>query len=649
MKNTRYIIIICALMGFFLQTEAQNAFNQGVNLTGWFGSGTARSIPFNKYTRTDLENIKSLGCDVIRLPINLHFMTSGAPDYVVDTMFYYYMDQVIEWTDDLGLKLILDNHTIDGANAKTVEVPLMKIWPQIAQHFKDKPTSVYYEILNEPNTFPIAEWARIQKAVLDSIRTIDSLHTVIVTGADWGGIYGLTKLVPLADTNLIYSFHFYDPFLFTHQAATWATPSLVDLGNVPFPYDLARMPACPASLKGSWVESSLKTNYKTDGTAAKLKSTIDQAISYASTHNVKIFCGELGVYTAKSPDADRVEWYRTVTGYLKEKQVPWTMWDYQGGFGLFNKESNQTFEYDINRPLGEAIGFTLPPFKEYVLTPDTADFEIYTDFMGKDIQYGNIPGGVADLFSTDANVGTFSVYLTGTPQYGVLDFDFKFNKDMSVLRSSNTTLSLWFKSPSMGSSVVFRFLDTKTFDPDDHPWRMDYTLTSKTSAPFDGNWHNVIIPLKSFIDAGSWDNAWFASQKKFDWKAVDKFQIVAEHMALSGKQFWFDEIHIIKGEPEPVISSVQDYQSNVSVYPNPVADKLQVNFYAPREGILNIAVHDLSGRKLCAIYNGFIGGGRQEFIWNLNSESGVELADGIYICRLRFNNSELTRKIVVLR
>ncbi len=650
MKNTRYIMIICALMSFYLQAEAQNAFNKGVNLTGWFGSGSAQSIPFNKFSKTDIENIKSLGCDVIRLPINLHFMTSGAPDYVVDTMLFYYLDQVVEWTDEAGLKLILDNHTIDGANAKTVEAPLLKIWPQMAQHFKDKPASVYYEILNEPNTFPAADWARIQKTVLDTIRTIDSLRTIIVTGADWGGIFGLTNLVPLADTNLIYSFHFYDPFLFTHQAATWSTPSLGDLGNVPFPYDLARMPACPASLKGTWVESSLKTSYKTDGTAAKVKSTIDQAIAYAKSKNVKIFCGELGVYEAKSPVADRVEWYRTVTGYLTEKQVPWTMWDYQGGFGLFNKGSNQTFEYDLNRPMGEAMGFTLPPYKEYVLTPDTTGFEIYSDFMGKDIQYGGVPGGgIASLFSSDAHEGTFCVYMTNTPQYGALDFDFKFNKDMSVLRASNTTLSLWVKSSALGSNVVLRFLDTKTSDPADHPWRMDYTLTSKTSAPFDGNWHNVIIPLKSFVDVGSWDNAWFPSEKKFDWKAVDKFQIVAENMALTGKEFWFDDIHIIKGEPDPVISNVQDYQSEVSVYPNPVADKLQIDVFAQEEGRLDITVHDLSGRKLCDIYYGFISGGRQEFIWNLNSESGVELADGIYICRLRFNNSELTRKIVVLR
>jgi endoglucanase len=649
MKQLFYIFTILFLMGFCAPGISQNAFNKGVNLTGWFSSGSARSIPFYKYTKKDLENIKSLGCDVIRLPINLHFMTSGQPDYKVDTMLYHYLDQVIAWTDELGLKLILDNHTIDGANVKTVEAPLIKIWPQMARHYKNAPASVIYEILNEPNTFAASDWARIQSIVLDSIRSIDTLHTVIVTGADWGGIYGLTQLIPLKDKKLIYSFHFYDPFLFTHQAATWASPSLGDLGNVPFPYNAARMPACPASLKGTWVEGSLNTSYKTDGTVAKLKSTIDQAINFGKKYNVPIFCGELGVYIAKSPVADRDVWYKAVTGYLTEKSVPWTMWDYQGGFGLFNKGSNETFEYDINRTMAEGMGFTLPPYKEFVMKPDTASFNIYTDFMGEGLQYGGVPsGGVADLFAKGAYEGNNCVYLTGTPQYGALDFDFTFNKDLSMLRYAGSYISLWIKGSAKDASVTLRFLDTKTADPNDHPWRMDYTLMSTTNAPFDGKWYNITIPLKSFQDIGSWDGAWFSSQNKFDWKSVDKFQIVAEQAALSGKEFWLDNIKLIRGESPLVGNREIQIESEVNVYPNPASEKVKISFYAASPGKLEITIHDLSGRIIKTLYNGDCSAGVQQLIWNLNNET-VLVQNGIYFCRIRFDNQEITRKISVAK
>ena len=209
------------------------------------------------------------------------------------------------------------------------------------------------------------------------------------------------------------------------------------------------------------------------------------------------------------------------------------MWDYQGGFGLFNKGSNETFEYDINRIMAEGKGFTLPPYKEFVMKPDSASFDIYTDFMVEGLQYGGVPGGgVADHFAKGAYEGNNCVYLTGTPQYGALGFDFTFNKDLSMLKNANSNISLWVKSLAKDATVTLRFLDTKTADLTDHPWRMDYTLVSTTKAPFDGKWHNFTIPLKSFQYVGSWDGAWFNSQNKFDWKTVDKFQIVAERAAL---------------------------------------------------------------------------------------------------------------------
>ncbi len=648
MKHLFYSLFIAFLLYCSKDSEAQNTFNKGVNLTGWFGTSSAQSIPFNKFTKKDLENIKSLGCDVIRLPINLHYMTSGAPDYVVDTLLFFYLDQVVAWTHELGLKLILDNHTIDGTDLLTVEVPLTKIWPQMAQHFKDKPTSVIYEILNEPRT-SVNDWARIQKTVLDTIRTIDPIHTVMVTGTDWGGISGLTKLVPLADTNLIYSFHFYDPFLFTHQGASWPSPSMVDLGNVPFPYDEARMPECPASLKGTWVENSLKYYYKTEGTAAQLKSTLDLAIAYGTKNNVKVYCGELGVYIPNSPEADRVEWYKTVTGYLTGKSIPWTMWDYQGGFGLFNKGSNEIFEYDLNRPLAEAMGFSLPPYQEYVLIPDSVGFTIYTDFMGENIQYGAMPGGVVSLFSTDAHDGMFAVYMAETPQYGALDFDFKFTKDLSILRASNTNITLWVKGSSNAATLVLRFLDTKTAETGDHPWRMDYTLNSTNEGPFDGSWHQVVIPLKKFQDVGSWDNAWFPSQNKFDWKAVDKFQLVAEHMALTGKEFWFDDIEIIKGIADPIGIGDINLSKGVSLYPNPAASELHIHVLNPEVGMLEATVFDLTGKIIKSLYSGMSMIGEQELLWDLTNKSNEFVSNGIYICKIVFNNKEVNQKISVLK
>ena len=646
MKN--YLRIPVSLIFFFsvFFLSAQNPFTKGVNLTGWFGASSAKSIPFNKFTKKDLQNIKSLGCDVIRLPITLHYMTNGAPNYEIDPLFYKYLDQVIDWTEELQLNLIIDNHTIEVADSNIVEAPLLKIWPQMARHYKDRSMLIFYEILNEPHGSLDAYWAAIQAKVVDSIRVYDTKHTIVVTGAEWGGISGLTKLKKLADTNLIYSFHFYDPFLFTHQGASWTSPSLADLANVPFPYDAARMPVSPPSLTGTWVPGNLSTAYKTDGTLAKLKTTIDIAIKYATTNGVKIFCGEFGVYNQNSLNEDRVEWYKSVPGYLTQKTIPWTMWDYQGGFGLFIKGSNEMFEYDINRPVAEGLGFVLPPVKEYVFKADTVPFDIYTDFPGEGIR-ANIPAsGMADLFSAEGYEGNHGIYMTDIDQYGNLDFDFTFNKDMSKLVAANYTIDFWCKADSPGSNVVLRFIDTKTSIPNDHPWRKDYTLSS-TVVPFDGQWHLVQISLKKFVDAGSWDGAWFSSTNSFDCKAVDRFQIVAENMALTGKKFWFDNIRI-NGTPITSNADKLDINPfNATVFPNPMKEITTLQYDLPAPGYVNVGIYNLSGQRMATIVDQRETQGRHQVLIDRGQEGLSKLTDGVYICKITSSGKATAFKLVV--
>src|SRR5512145_2322211 len=147
--------------------------------------------------------------------------------------------------------------------------------------------------------------------------------------------------------------------MFTHQGSTWNTPSMASLAGVPFPYNAAEMPACPADLTGTWVESGLNS-YPSQGNIDYVKSLIDIAVNFKNSRNVNVFCGEYGVYIPNSDPDDRVYWYGIVRQYLEEKGISWTTWDYQGGFGLFNKGSNQLFGHDLNTPLLGALGFIVP-------------------------------------------------------------------------------------------------------------------------------------------------------------------------------------------------------------------------------------------------------------------------------------------------
>ncbi len=419
----------------------QAPFSRGVNLTNWFQTAGPHQIQFTKYTKQDFENIKSLGCDVIRLPINLHAMTSGTPDYTIDTLFLGFLDQAVNWAEDLELNLIIDNHTFDPSQSTDPEIGniLNKVWKQLADHYKNRSKLIFYEVLNEPHGISDESWGAIQQDVINTIREVDTIHTIVVGGSGFNSYNNLSEIPEYNDDNLLYTFHFYDPFVFTHQGASWVTPSMVPLAGVPFPYREQDMPACPESIKGSWIESALN-DYPNTGNVDFVRKLIDIAVAFRESRKVNIFCGEFGVYIPNSNPADRNYWYKEVRTYLEEKDIPWTSWDYHGGFGIFKPNTAGRFNYDLNLPLLEALGLNIPEQQTWNPEPDSTGFSIFTDYIATHInEAGYANGGDIDYYSNELpHNGNYALEWSGSDQYGMVGFDFVPDKDLSVLKKKIT-------------------------------------------------------------------------------------------------------------------------------------------------------------------------------------------------------------------
>jgi len=560
MKKHAFFSIILLLFTFLASSNSfadQNLpFSKGVNLTGWFQVDNAQQIQFTKYTREDFEQIKSLGCDVVRLPINLHFMTNGAPNYTLDPMFLHFLDQVVDWTEELNIHLIMDNHTFDSSTDTDPKVGdiLLKVWPQMAAHYKERSNLIYYEILNEPHGIADALWNSTQKSVIDAIRKIDTKHTLVVGPAGWNSYNNLADMPITPDTNLIYTFHFYDPFMFTHQGAGWT--DMVDLSEIPFPYSSEKMPEIPASIRGTWVENTFK-DYKNKGTIAEVQRLIDIAVKFQQTRNVPIFCGEFGVYDVVSPEEDRVYWYNVVRNYLEEKNIAWTIWDYHGGFGIYEKNSDGMFYHNLNVPMAEALGLTPPEQTPYIALPDSVGFSIFSDYSGENIDNTSYVAGVLNFYSTDRpNNGDYCIQWSGGKQYQSISFNFSPNKDLSKLVENNFALDLFVRGDDPNGSFDIRFIDTKT-DETDHPWR-NRVVIDKKMVKWNGIWEHLHIPLKNFTEQGSWDNAWFNPAGQFDWKAIDRLEIVTESKAMSAGSLWVDNIFITELDTAQVLNTTPD-------------------------------------------------------------------------------------------
>lgn len=602
------IVLVCFALISSLMLAQEAPFHRGVNLTNWFQASGPGQVQYNKYTRTDFENIKSLGFDVIRLPINLHHMTSGEPDYTVDTLFLNYLGRVITWAEELELYLILDNHTFSVSEATDPAVGdiLNKVWEQMAQAFSARSEYLCYEVLNEPHGITDALWNQIQQSVVETIRQVDTMHYIVIGPAGWNSYNNLSSMPDYEDDKLIYTFHFYDPFLFTHQGASWVNPSMEVLEDVPFPYDPATMPSKPEQFDGTWVGSSFDS-YGQEGNVDRIRELIDIAVRFREQRGAPLYCGEFGVYQPNSPEEDRVHWYKEVSSYLDSMNIAWTTWDYHGGFGLFEKNSNGLFEHDLNVPLLEALGANVPQQTDYEQTPDTTGFMLYDDYLSGTIREASYSDGTLDYFYSDyPNSGDYCMHWSGASQYRAIVFDFNPDRDFSVLTGEGYALDFMIRGDDPATSFEVRFLDTKTSDSLDLPWRMGMTINDLLSE-FDNQWHHLHLPLQDFSERGSWYiDTWYNPRDEYDWSDVDRLEIVPEEKELGTANLWFDQMMITnldtaKARPDSTgtVSYTRVPVANpfrLSVYPNPTDGPFSVNSNLQEE--FSFEIYDLRGIRV---------------------------------------------------
>ena len=641
------IFIFLAFSSFPIQ--AQIPFHKGVNLTQWFQAPSAGQIQFTRFTKKDFQNIKSLGCDVIRLPVNLHAMTSGAPDYTLDPLLFKFLDQAVAWSEELELYLVLDNHSFDPLDDTQPEVEdiLVKVWTQLALHYKDSGPFLLYEILNEPHGISDAIWGSIQQSAINAIREHDQDHYIVVGGTNYNSYTTLDDIPVYDDDKIIYTFHFYDPFLFTHQGASWVNPSLVPLAGIPFPYKSSEMPPLPSGFQGTWIQSAYN-NYANDGTLARVKQLLDVAINFKSTRNVPVFCGEIGVHIPNSDPVERVAWYKEVKNYLNEHDIPWATWDYAGGFGVFEANSNELFEYDLNVPLLEALQFNVPPQQPFAYDQQRNSLMIYDDYTAQGIRTSSYGGTSIINFYHDEETyrGEHAIRWNDGAQYETIVFDFNPNANFTLLPQHDYKLSFWVRSNLPQVSFDIRFVDTKTGESD-RPWRMGKTI-DQTLVPFDGQWHQIIIPLSEMEEKGSWDGQWYPPKGEFQWPSIDRLEIVAEQFALTGVELFFDDIQLV-GEEITIILDAEEISSSKSlnIYPNPVTSQAIIEFTTLEPEAISLLIYNQKGQLVRQITERPTQAGIHRVVWQGDDNSGRRLSAGLYLLRVVSNAGIKTEKVIL--
>ena len=85
-----------------ISLSLQTPFKRGFNLSGWFQQFPPfLYMDFKKYSKESFEDVKLLGCDHIRLPLELFDIVGSAPGYVIPPIFFTFLDQAVDWAEQL--------------------------------------------------------------------------------------------------------------------------------------------------------------------------------------------------------------------------------------------------------------------------------------------------------------------------------------------------------------------------------------------------------------------------------------------------------------------------------------------------------------------------------------------------------------------
>ncbi|TSD63741.1 glycoside hydrolase family 5 protein [Inquilinus sp. KBS0705] len=291
-------------------------------------------LGINLIKSNDFELLKQLHIKSIRLPVAFSYFEG---DPVSVEKLFTHIDDVLRQCHVYGIKLIIDYHygKLNDNNYLTETPKIIAFWLTLTKRYiKESPDNLFFELYNEPPHMNPTVWKDAAYNIVNAIRKLDKKRTLIVGASNFNSIYELSRMERLADENIIYTFHFYEPFFFTHQGADWVGDQVATTG-VPFPYNAQAYPPISPKAKGTWGETNYY-QYKTDGNERSVRDKLQIVKNWSAKYYVPILCGEYGVYN-KYADADsRCRYIKAVRQSLKSLDIPGIMWDYNTNFSIFN-------------------------------------------------------------------------------------------------------------------------------------------------------------------------------------------------------------------------------------------------------------------------------------------------------------------------
>jgi endoglucanase len=332
----------------------KSGYQRGVNLGGWISQYPSYDHDhFRRFiTAHDIDRIAGWGLDHVRLPVDSPVLVDEEGAFTYREDGFEYIDRCVEWCQHSGLNLVLDLHrapgysftnTLVGADrdantlfaSQTMQSRFIDLWETLARRYLGVREPLAFELMNElvlPDSEP---WNRLAGLTVDALRKIDPERAIIIGGNRYNAASELKNLNLLNDPGVFYTFHFYEPMLFTHQKARWSHETRLFDQELHYPGDITGLSAFLERHPQFAPAHQWQVGKRMD--REMLAGFLQPAVEFSQATGLPLYCGEFGVIEG-APQESRVNWLSDFTGLLGEHGIGWAIWSYKAmDFGLVDR------------------------------------------------------------------------------------------------------------------------------------------------------------------------------------------------------------------------------------------------------------------------------------------------------------------------
>ena len=318
--------------------------NRGINLGGFLSQCCHEEAHYDEFIKKeDIQQIQKWGFDHVRLPVDYNVIESD--EGIAKKNGYQRIQQVVDWCRECELNLILDLHKAYGYDfndagdeernnlfsSEALQKRFVDLWIEIVKRF-GREKHIAFELLNEVVEKENADaWNKLIKATVSEIRKVNATAPIIYGGIQWNSVKTLKLLEIPDDKNIIFTFHFYEPLLFTHQKAYWVA-AMDPKQTISYPESMEYYQE-KSKVLGFQGEVVRLAESKEMGVPF-IEEMIREAIDAAANAGVSLYCGEFGVIN-QAPVEDTLRWFTDVNTVFEKYNIGCAVWSYKEmDFGL---------------------------------------------------------------------------------------------------------------------------------------------------------------------------------------------------------------------------------------------------------------------------------------------------------------------------